>query len=128
MYRTGGLLVLLSGAVLVYLVAFTPFDEPVGRWTRPEQGAGYQQVKIECPSAWSALANGGRVDSHLWTDRDRCLRGARTHGTAGVLLAALSLVVAVPAVLRGPSPTPHPLPPLSELIRARGPSADSEPD
>lgn len=120
MYRTGGLLVLLAGAVLVFFVVFMPFDEPVGRWTRPEEGSGFQQVEIECPSAWGALVGGERFDSHLRTDRDQCLRAARTHATGGALIALLFLLVGVRAVSRGPAPAPQPLMPLSELMHRGG--------
>ena len=119
MYRNGGLLVLALGAVFVYFLAFTTFDEPVRRWTRPEEGSGFVQIKIECPDAWSALISGERADSHLVTDRSQCLRSARTHATAALVVFALAGVLGVRGVLRGPAPAPRPLRPLSELIRLR---------
>ncbi len=123
MYRTGGLFVLAVGALIVYFAAFTPFDEPVRRWTRPDEGSGFVQIKIECPDAWSALAAGERVDSHLRTDRDQCLRAARTHATGALFVAGVIGLVGVRGVLRGPAPSPLPLRPLSEMIRRRaGPS------
>lgn len=124
MYRNGGFLVLAVGALVVYFLAFTPFDEPVRRWTRPEEGSGFIQIKIECPDAWGALARGDRVDSNLSTDRDQCLRAARTHATGAVIVVGLALVVGLRGVLRGPAPTPLPLRPLSELIRRRSGAAE----
>lgn len=119
MYRGAGILTLIVGAIFVYFLAFTPFDEPIGRYTRPEEGTGFIQVKIECPTAWSALVVGERVDSHLYTDRQQCLRAARTHGTAALVVAALAGMLGMRGVLRGPAPSPRPLRPLSETIRGR---------
>ena len=119
MYRGAGILTLIVGALVVYFLAFTPFDEPIGRWTRPEEGTGFIQVKIECPPAWSALVEGERVDSHLYTDRGQCLRAARTHGTAALVVAALAGTLGVRGILQGPAPSPQPLRPLSEVIRGR---------
>lgn len=119
MYRGAGALTLIVGAIFVYFLAFTPFDEPIGRWTRPEEGTGFIQVKIECPTAWDALVEGERIDSNVYTDRDQCLRSARTHGTAAILVAALGGTLGGRGILRGPAPSPHPLRPLSETIRGR---------
>lgn len=125
MYRGAGILTLIVGALFVYFLAFTPFDEPIGRWTRPEEGTGFIQVKIECPTAWSALVEGERLDSHLFTDRGQCLRSARTHATGALIVAALAGTLGVRGVLRGPTPAPLPLKPLSETIRGRKEDARS---
>lgn len=124
MYRNGGLFFLALGAVFVYFLAFTPFDEPVRRWTRPEEGSGFVQIKIECPDAWSALVLGDRVDSHSRTDRDQCVRAARTHATGALIVAIVGAVVGLRSILRGPAPEPLPLRPLSELIHRRGRSTE----
>ena len=126
MYRGAGILTLIVGALLVYFLAFTSFDEPIGRWTRPDEGTGFIQVKIECPSAWSALVEGEQVDSHLYTDRDQCLRAARTHATGALIVAALAGTLGVRGILRGPAPAPRPIRPLSETIRARAGVAGQE--
>lgn len=123
MYRGAGILTLIIGAIFVYFLAFTPFDEPIGRWTRPDEGTGFIQVKIECPDAWSALVAAERVDSHLYIDRDQCLRAARTHATAALVIAALAGTLGFRGILRGPVPAPQPLRPLSETIRRREESA-----
>jgi hypothetical protein len=119
MYRGAGILTLIVAALFVYFLAFTPFEEPIGRWTRPEEGSGFIQVKIECPTAWFALVEGERVDSSLFTDRGQCLRAARTHATGALLAAALGGILGVRGILRGPAPAPRPLRPLSEMIRRR---------
>lgn len=119
MYRGAGILTLIVGAVFVYFLAFTSFDEPIGRWTRPDEGTGFIQVKIECPAAWPALVEGEQVGSHLYTDRDQCRRAARTHATGALIVAALAGTLGIRGILRGPAPGPQPLGPLSEKIRAR---------
>lgn len=67
----------------------------------------------------SALVSGERVDSHLSTDRNQCVRAARTHATAGLVVASVAAVVGVRGIMRGPAPTPMPLRPLSELLQSR---------
>ncbi len=126
MYRGAGILTLIVGAVFVYFLGFTAFDEPIGRWTRPDEGTGFIQVKIECPSAWSTLVEGEGIDSHLYIDQNQCLRAARTHATGALLVAALAGTFGIRGILRGPAPAPQPLRPLSETIRLREAEARRE--
>lgn len=116
MYRGSGLVTLSVAALVVFLLAFTSFDEPVPRWTRPEEGGGFVQVEIECPSAWSALVGGERIETNIGTEAERCVRAARTHLTAAIIVAAVGGAIGLRAVWRGPAPIPEPLRPLSEVI------------
>lgn len=118
MYRGSGLLLLLVGATLTYALALAPFEEPVRRWTTIE-GEGLVQAKVECPSAWAALFEDERLDTHLRTEADQCVRAARTRLTGAMMVAAFAAALGIRGVLRGPAPRPEPLRPLSELLRRR---------
>lgn len=83
------------GAILTYILAFTPFDEPMRRWATAEDG-GLVQVVVECPSAWSTLVGGERLDTNLRTEADRCVRAASTHAT-GAVVSPLSPALSRPA-------------------------------
>jgi hypothetical protein len=119
MYRRSGLVVLAIGVILTYFLAFTTFDEPVSRWTRPEEESGLVQVKIECPSAWDALVEGEQVDSNVPSWVDQCLRSARTHATAAIVVVTVSLFSGIRGLIRGPAPRPERLHRLSDLLRRR---------
>lgn len=126
MYRRSGLFVLAIGVILTYFLAFTTFDEPVGRWTRPDEGSGLVQVEIECPSAWDALVEDERADSNVPAWVDQCLRSARTHATGAIIVLALSGFFGIRGLLRGPAPRPQRLPRLSELLRTRRGETEDE--
>lgn len=126
MYRGSGLLLLLVGATLTYTLAFAPFEEPVRRWTTAE-GEGLVQAKVECPSAWAAVFEHERLDTHLRTEADQCVRAARTHLTGAIVVAAFAAALGMRGVLRGPAPRPEPLRPLSESLRWRSDESERGP-
>ena len=126
MYRGSGLLLISVGSIVVYFLAFTTFEEPVGRWTRPEEGSGFIQVKIECPSAWDALIDGERFERR-GPERDQCVRAARTHMTGALIVAIGAGVLGVRGILRGAPPAPQRLRPLSDVISRREHETDTRP-
>lgn len=109
---------LVIGLVITHFLAFTPFDEPVGRWTRPEEGTGWVQAKIECPTAWDALVEGERADSNVPSWVDQCLRSARTHATGALVVLAITGLLGIRGLSRGPAPRPKPLSRLSDMIES----------
>jgi hypothetical protein len=125
MYRKSGLIVLALGAVLVYSLAFTPFDTQVRRWERTEDG-GRERASITCPIPWDVIFEGVEPDLRFRTEAELCVRSARTLVTEGIFFAVLAVGLGVWGVVRGPKPDPEPLLPLSEVMAATASDSDRE--
>ncbi len=115
MYRRSGFVALTLGALLVYILVFTPFNQELNRWTKNEAG-NRVKVVVVCDSPWSIFVADAEQDLRFRSDAETCERGARFQATIGVVFALASLVLGVRGIIRGPRPEPRRLTPLRDLF------------
>ena len=115
MYRRSGLVIFVLGALTVFALVFTPFDEQVRRYTRTDDGRRVRATVV-CPDSWSMLYGDAKADVRYLSDAEYCTKGARLRVTIGVMLAALVLTLAIRGLWRGPRPETIHLRPLSEIF------------
>lgn len=115
MYRRSGLIILILGALAVWLLIFTPFEAELKRYTRDENNQRIRAV-IVCPTPWEVLIDRVDTDFKNITDAEYCERGARTLVAGGVLTGLLALGLGASGVWRGPRPELLHLRPLSEVL------------
>ncbi|MEA1901961.1 MAG: hypothetical protein U9N56_00375 [Actinomycetota bacterium] len=115
MYRRSGLIVLVLGALVTYVLVFTPFDQEVRRYTRNDDGDRVRATVV-CPDSWGMLYGEDEADVRYCSDAEYCLKGSRLRVTSGVVLMAVALTPAIMGLWRGPHPELIHLGPLSEIF------------
>jgi hypothetical protein len=114
MSRLTAWVILIGAAVLVFSLAFTPFQHQTSTWVSTDSG-GLTRVTIECPSPFRVLALGDEpVDPD---DAGLCDPSARTLAVeAGLVILTAGLMAWRPVT----RPRPEPIEPLSRAISAPG--------
>ena len=116
MYRNGAILSLVIGALLVFNLAFTPFDKIINQWAFDSDGNPYR-VTIECDAPWNLVVN----DTYLTTDPawhgNRCLPSARILMIEGGIVTAVALALAWRGFKNGKRPPIKPVQELPQLER-----------
>ncbi len=105
-----GLVVLVIGAVMVYSLVFSSFNESVRfQWEVTPDGGRTPMTHITCPSPWSVLMNGAEPD--VITTDGFCVMPSRSLLVEGAMVAIVSIVIAGVFFTRTTRPGPiHDLP------------------
>lgn len=112
MGRETGIIVLVVGAILIYSLAFTQFDQRVSRFTINDKGERVPVTHVTCPSPWAVVAQGAEPD--VIAGESICPRPARTLLLEGALVALISLIVGIWGLTRS---RPTPLPELPRSLQ-----------
>lgn len=105
-----GVVALLIGAIFVWSLVFSPFDERVRfQWNVTPDGGRTPMTHVTCPSPWAVLVHG--AEPEIITTDGFCIMPSRALVAEGVIVGALSIVVASWFFTRTTRPGPiHPLP------------------
>lgn len=108
--RGMGVVVLLVGAIFVYSLAFTPFDERVRfQWEVTPDGGRIPMTHITCPSPWAVLVHDAEPD--VVTTEGLCVMPSRSLMIEGAIVAGISILIAAIFFTRTTRPAPiHELP------------------
>ena len=88
-----GAVVLVIGAVMVYSLAFSSFNERVQfQWEVTPDGGRTPMTHITCPSPWSVLINDAEPD--VITTDGFCVMPSRSLVVEGIIVAAISILIA----------------------------------
>lgn len=113
--RIVAMLVLLVGAVFVYSLAFTTFEQRVQfQWNVEADGGRTPMISITCPSPWSVLTND--AEPEVVTADGFCVKDSRALAVEAGLTALVTLAVSVGFLTR--TTKPGALPPLPDSVRA----------
>lgn len=113
--RTIAAVVLLVGAVFVYTLAFTTFEQRVQyQWNVESDGSRTPMISITCPSPFSVLVNDAEPD--VATADGFCVMESRALAVEAGLVALVALAISGWLLTR--TTRPGALPPLPESIRA----------
>lgn len=109
-----GLAALILGAIFVYSLAFTSFDQKVQfQWDVEADGSRTPRTHITCPSPWSVLVDDARPE--VTTTPDFCVMPSRSLALEAGIVAVITLVVSAWFLSR--TTRPGELPPLPESVR-----------
>ncbi len=105
-----GAVVLIIGAVMVYSLVFSPFNERVRfQWEVTPDGGRTPVTHITCPSPWSVLMHDAEPD--VITTDGLCVMPSRSLVVEGVIVAVISILIAGVFFTRTTRPGPiHDLP------------------
>ncbi len=105
-----GAVVLVIGAVMVYSLVFSSFDERVRfQWEVTPDGGRTPVTHITCPSPWSVLMNDAEPD--VITTDGFCVMPSRSLVVEGAIAAFVSILIAGFFFTRRTRPGPiHDLP------------------
>lgn len=105
-----GVVVLAMGAVMVYSLVFSPFNESVRfQWEVTPDGGRVPMTHITCPSPWSVLVHDAEPD--VITTDGLCVMPSRSLLVEGVIVALISILIAGVFFTRTTRPGPiHELP------------------
>lgn len=116
MYRNGAILSLVIGSLLVFNLAFTPFDKVINQWEYDSDGNPHR-VTIQCDTPWNLVVN----DTYLTTDPawhgSRCLPSARILMIEGGIVTAAALALAFRGFRNGKRPATKSVRELPQLER-----------
>lgn len=113
--RTIALVVLLVGAVFVYSLAFTTFEQRVQfQWNVEADGSRTPMIYITCPSPWAVLVHD--AEPEVATSPGFCVKESRALAVEAVLAALAT--IAIVAWFLSRKTRPGELPPLPESLRA----------
>lgn len=97
-------------AILVYNLAFTPYDHALARWQATEEG-GLLRVSVPCPSPWEVIVHDAEPEQ--FRDRGECELSSRSLLIEAVLVALAALLLTWHAITRG---RPTAIGPISSKI------------
>lgn len=105
-----GAVALVIGALMVYSLVFTPFNEPVRfQWEVTPDGGRTPMTHITCPSPWSVLTHDAEPD--VITADGFCVMPSRSLVVEGIIVAVVSILIAGVFFTRTTRPGPiHDLP------------------
>lgn len=105
-----GAVVLVIGAVMVYSLVFSPFNESVRfQWEVTQDGGRTPMTHITCPAPWSVLVNDAEPD--VITTDGFCVMPSRSLLVEGGIVALISILIASVFFTRTTRPGPiHDLP------------------
>lgn len=105
-----GAVVLAIGAVMVYSLVFSPFNESVRfQWEVTPDGGRTPMTHITCPSPWSVLIDDAEPD--VITTDGFCVMPSRSLLVEGSIVAVVSILIAGVFFTRTTRPGPiHDLP------------------
>lgn len=115
MYRRAGIIVLILGALSIYVLAFVPFETTVRRYTRDDAGDRVRATAV-CPNSVEMMWGEAEPDVKYLSDVKYCLKGARLRLSIAAGVGVLALALGIRGLVRGPRPDPIHLRPLSELF------------
>ncbi|HEU4894297.1 MAG TPA: hypothetical protein VFT85_00545 [Acidimicrobiia bacterium] len=112
--RGVGLIVLLLGAVFVYSLTFSAFDQKVQfQWDVEADGGRTPRTHITCPSPWSVLVHG--AEPQLTTTPGFCVMPSRSLALEAVIVSVITVALSVWLFTR--TTRPAALPPLPDSVR-----------
>lgn len=102
-------LIVLS-ALLVYNLAFTPYDHALARWQATEEG-GLLRVSVGCPSPWEVIVHDAEPEQAR--DRGECDLSSRSLLIEAGFVTLAAVLLTWHAITRG---RPTSIEPISSLI------------
>jgi hypothetical protein len=112
--RGVGLVVLLLGAILVYSLAFTSFDQKVQfQWDIEADGSRTPRSHITCPSPWSVLVDD--AEPEVTTTPGFCVMPSRSLALEATIVTVITVAVFIWLLTR--TTRPAALPPLPDSVR-----------
>ena len=118
MSRLVAWIIMGGAAILVFSLAFTPYEQRTDTWQSTDSG-GLTQVTVTCPAPFRVLATGAGPPSEPASDV--CVKSSRTLALEAGLVAVAAVLIAWKPVTR---PRPTRLDPISKTIGA----SESDPD
>lgn len=104
-YRALGIVVLAIGAILVYSLAFSSFDERVRfQWNVTPDGGRTPMISVTCPSPWAVLVHDAEPEAT--TTEGLCVMPSRALAVEAAGVAVLALILAVWFFTRTKRPGP----------------------
>jgi hypothetical protein len=109
-----GLAVLVLGALFVYSLAFSSFDQKVRlQWDVEADGSRTPRTHITCPSPWSVLVDDAQPE--VTTTPDFCVMPSWSLVLEAAIVAVITLAISTWFVTR--TTRPGALPPLPDSVR-----------
>lgn len=108
--RAIGIVVLLVGAIFIYSLVFSPFDQKVRfQWEVTPDGGRVPRTHITCPSPWAVLVH--EAEPEMNTSEGLCVMPSRVLVVEGTIVAMISIIIATWLFTRKARPRPiHELP------------------
>ena len=112
--RGVGLVVLLLGAIFVYSLAFSSFDQKVQfQWDIEADGSRTPRTHITCPSPWSVLVDD--AEPAVTTTPGFCVMPSRSLALEATIVTLITVAVSIWLLTR--TTRPAALPPLPDSVR-----------
>ena len=112
--RGVGLAILILGALFVYSLAFTSFDQKVRfQWDVEADGSRTPRTHITCPSPWSVLVDDAQPE--VTTTPDFCVMPSWSLAFEAAIVAVTTLAISAWFLTR--TTRPGALPPLPDSVR-----------
>ncbi|MFQ5522407.1 MAG: hypothetical protein ACE5F5_02365 [Acidimicrobiia bacterium] len=118
MYRVSGLVTIVVGALLVFSLAFTPFNVKMDQWEFHPDGS-VERLKATCPTPWSIIFEDADMSGLIRTNAQRCQGAARILIAEAFIVAAVALGLGIWGIINGPKPPIRPLEELPTVAAAR---------
>ncbi len=118
MYRFSGLVTILVGALLVFSLAFTPFNVKMDQWELHPDGS-VERLKASCPSPWSIVFEDADMGGLIRTNAQLCTGAARILIAEALIVTVVSLGLGIWGIINGPKPPIRPIEVLPSAAAAR---------
>lgn len=110
MPKSIALALIVLSAILVYNLAFTPYDHALARWQATEEG-GLLRVSVGCPSPWDVIVHDAEPEQAR--DRDECDLSSRSLLIEAGFVTIAAVLLTWHAITRR---RPTSIGPISDLI------------